>query len=126
MMKWIQRSAMILAVTLSFLAIPSRATEVSAEIAITGMTCSGCARAVERALLELDGVKAVKVNWKEGTVNVTYDDAAVTMKQIHTAIREAGFGVAGEDTKRGCTRDRCLNSTKEQQNGNRSRSRCCL
>jgi len=100
--------------------------EISAQIAVTGLTCGGCARAVEQALLGLDGVKAVKVNWREGKVNVTYDDAKVTMRQIHTAIREAGFGVAGEDAKRGCTSDRCWNGTKEQRNGNRPRSRCCL
>ncbi len=126
MTKWIQRRATILAVTLSFLIVPSRAAEVSAEIAVTGMTCSSCAQTVERALLRLDGVTAVKANWREGKVHVTYDDAKVTMKQIHTAIREAGFDVAGEDARRGCTHDRCWNGTREDRNGNRPRSRCCL
>ena len=64
-----------------------------ATIKVTGMTCDGCAKSVERALSKVDGVRGAKVIYERGIAEVTYNDSRVTLDQLHAVIRETGFGI---------------------------------
>lgn len=59
------------------------------ELAITGMTCDGCARRIETALNALDGVQA-EVFWTTGRARVQAP-SAVTAADLREAVRRAGY-----------------------------------
>lgn len=61
---------------------------------VKGMTCGHCKASVEGALKALDGVQSVEVNLDSGKVDVTYDEAKVTIKQMQEAVEEQGYDVA--------------------------------
>lgn len=65
-------------------------------VIVDGMTCSYCARAVERALGRLEGVTAVRVDLPSRTADVSLEGPAATPERIRQAIRLAGYrGVEG-------------------------------
>ena len=47
-------------------------------IEVTGMTCGSCATAVKHVLKNVDGVRDVRVSYKEGQAIVSYDAAKIT------------------------------------------------
>ena len=47
--------------------------EAKAVLQIEGMTCDGCAQAIQYSLKRKKGVKQVKVNWRTGQGEVTFD-----------------------------------------------------
>ena len=59
---------------------------------VSGMTCGGCAKSVERALGELSGVSSVAVDWQAGQVVVVHDET-VSQADITGAIDDTGFEV---------------------------------
>ena len=52
---------------------------------IDGMTCPGCPRAIETALLQLDGVVEAEVSQEEGRGRVVYDGGRITAREIASA-----------------------------------------
>ncbi|UOY92471.1 copper chaperone CopZ [Ectobacillus sp. JY-23] len=60
---------------------------------VEGMTCNHCKAAVTNALEELTGVTAVEVHLQEGTVDVQFDEAKVTVEALKEAIEEQGYDV---------------------------------
>jgi len=62
-------------------------------IDVSGMTCAHCEKAVKEALEALNGVKGVEVHLNSGKVDVTYDDAQVTIAAMRAAIEEQGYNV---------------------------------
>jgi copper chaperone len=60
---------------------------------VEGMTCNHCKAAVTNALEELAGVTAVEVHLQEGTVDVQFDEAKVTVEALKEAIEEQGYDV---------------------------------
>jgi len=69
-------------------------TLVSADLAITGMTCAGCAHNVERALRGVPGVAEAHVNLATRRASVRYSASATNTARITEAVRAAGYGVA--------------------------------
>lgn len=65
----------------------------SKQIKVVGMSCGHCISAVQKALMNLDGVKEAKVDLSSGMVDVQYDSAKLDLKAIRTAIEEAGYDV---------------------------------
>ncbi|MGC2422903.1 MAG: copper ion binding protein [Nitrospirota bacterium] len=63
------------------------------KLSVTGMTCGHCAMHVENALKELAGVSSAKVDLKEKSAEVTYDEAAVDTNKMAEAVAEAGYKV---------------------------------
>jgi copper chaperone len=63
-------------------------------LSVEGMSCGHCKAAVEGELNKLSGVEAASANVEKGTVEVTYDEAKVTTKDLKGAIEEAGYTVA--------------------------------
>ncbi|OQP07175.1 copper-binding protein [Geobacillus sp. 46C-IIa] len=60
---------------------------------VQGMTCGHCKAAVTNALQQLEGVRRVDVHLEQGTVDVEYDEATVTVDQLKTAIEDQGYDV---------------------------------
>ncbi|MEQ1871608.1 MAG: cation transporter, partial [Vicinamibacterales bacterium] len=65
---------------------------LQAHLEITGMTCDGCARHVERVLLGVAGVRAADVSYERGTARVTGE--ALHAATLTTAVHAAGYSVA--------------------------------
>ena len=61
---------------------------------VTGMSCGHCKAAVEGELNRLSGVKMANADIERGTVEVSYDEGAVTTEDLKGAIEEAGYTVA--------------------------------
>jgi len=76
--------------------------QVRTVIPVSGMTCSGCASAINVAVKKLDGVVDVAVNADEGNAAVTYVKKKVTVAEIVKAINKTGFKATepkeGEDS----------------------------
>lgn len=59
-------------------------------LSVDGMTCMSCIRRVERALSELDGISAIDVEMRNGTVRVEHDGRA-TVEEMVEALGDAGY-----------------------------------
>jgi P-type Cu+ transporter len=59
---------------------------------VTGMHCAGCSSSVEKALKDIKGISAVKVDLKGGKATVDYDSELVNEKEMAAAVKKAGFG----------------------------------
>ncbi|MBQ8835512.1 MAG: sulfite exporter TauE/SafE family protein [Oscillospiraceae bacterium] len=59
---------------------------------IGGMTCSGCERAVERAVSRLDGVHSARADHQKGQLDVEFSPPC-TPERIGNAVEKAGYEV---------------------------------
>lgn len=66
-------------------------------LAIGGMTCAACAKRVEKAIAELDGVEKAFVNFATEKAAVTYDSQNVRLSDIRIAVEKAGYTVLQTD-----------------------------
>ncbi len=64
---------------------------------VKGMTCSGCKKGVESALLKTTGVEAASVDLETNTATVTYDGSVTTTKRVMGAVKKAGFKAQMKD-----------------------------
>lgn len=62
-------------------------------INISGMTCSGCANSVERALKNVSGVSSVQVDFAKNCASISFDSSQTNLSQLTEAIENAGFDV---------------------------------
>lgn len=60
---------------------------------VTGMTCSNCARSVEKSLYELAGVVDVSVNVATDQVAIETYEGSVTEQEVIAQIQQAGYDV---------------------------------
>ncbi|WP_186430757.1 heavy metal translocating P-type ATPase [Clostridium sp. BSD9I1] len=65
---------------------------------IEGMTCAACAKAVERASKKLQGVTDANVNFATEKLNVSFDEAKVSIEDIQAAIEKAGYKAKTESS----------------------------
>lgn len=63
-------------------------------LSIRGMHCIACVRRVERALAQIEGVAATKVDLIAGKAAVEYDPEQATETVLKEAVRGLGFGVS--------------------------------
>jgi copper ion binding protein len=63
----------------------------TATLKATGMHCNGCEMNAQEFVSELDGVKKVKANFKNGEVKVEFDEKKTTLDAIKAKIAEAGY-----------------------------------
>ncbi len=66
---------------------------VAVELAITGMTCDHCARAVEQALAGVDGVQRAQVSYASGTAHVE-TSGTVAPAALFDAVGARGYGAS--------------------------------
>jgi len=64
-------------------------------IPVEGMTCGGCVKSIERALLTQSGVTAAQASLEAKNVTVDFDAATIGKAQLESAIQKAGFTVPG-------------------------------
>lgn len=63
-------------------------------IRIDGMTCVSCQRVIEKTLRRIDGVSTARVDWGEGTAEISYDPARVTVAALEEAIERSGYRIS--------------------------------
>jgi len=61
------------------------------ELNIKGMHCSSCITLVKEALTDTKGVKDANVDLKTAKAIVSFDEKAVTEKQLIDAVRKEGY-----------------------------------
>jgi copper chaperone CopZ len=64
-------------------------------IKVEGMTCSSCAKSVERSVKKVNGIIEVKADYKSGTCKIKAKKD-VNMEEVFKAIEKAGFKPVGE------------------------------
>ncbi len=69
----------------------SGSDEKKMEIAVGGMSCANCVRAVEKSLKENSAISKVQVNLSMEKATVYYDDNEISPKDIIRLIEEAGY-----------------------------------
>lgn len=67
------------------------AQSTTEDLTVHGMTCGGCAAAVEKALRGVNGVTEVRVNLEAKQARVSFDPALATREQLAAAVVKAGF-----------------------------------
>ncbi|MFN4292443.1 MAG: mercury resistance system periplasmic binding protein MerP [Pseudomonadota bacterium] len=70
---------------------PVSAAERTVTLSVPGMTCGTCPLTVKTALMRLDGVSKVDVNYDTRLAIVTFDDAKLRIEQLTQATAEAGY-----------------------------------
>jgi len=65
----------------------------TAELAIQGMHCEGCAKTIEALLATEPGVKAATASFANGSARVLYDPAASDPARLMAAVARAGYRV---------------------------------
>jgi copper chaperone len=63
-------------------------------LTVTGMSCMGCVKSVERLVSSLPGVASVDVDLASGRVEVAHDPAMCSLQMIRQSIEEGGYKVA--------------------------------
>ncbi len=67
---------------------------ISAEIGISGLTCTACTRSVDKSLRKLDFVEDVKVNLEQATGKVVFKEGkSVSIEKVARAVENAGYSV---------------------------------
>jgi copper chaperone len=66
-------------------------------IPVPEVHCGHCVASIEGALNPMSGVTEASVDLESRTVTVTFDDAAVSLDAIVTAIEDQGYEVPGDD-----------------------------
>jgi len=61
---------------------------------VQGMSCGSCVNSIEGSVGQLDGVESVKVHFRDGKVDVTFNTDKVKLKAITDVIEEQGYDVA--------------------------------
>lgn len=64
---------------------------------ITGMTCNGCVKHVDRALREIPGVTAVQVSLPDHHATVEHDPDAAPLPALIAAVSAAGYDATAGD-----------------------------
>jgi Cu+-exporting ATPase len=63
------------------------------ELPIAGMTCSACARTIEKQLGATPGVSKASVNFATRLASVRYDARSVTLEKLVAAVEDVGYEV---------------------------------
>lgn len=61
------------------------------DLAVSGMTCAGCARRVERSLGEVEGVLECHVNFATRRASVVFDSGTTSAEALAGAVADAGY-----------------------------------
>lgn len=64
---------------------------INKTIKIGGMTCTACAKAVERVTRKLDGVVESNVNYATEKLTISYEPSLINVGDIKSAIEKAGY-----------------------------------
>lgn len=63
-------------------------------LTIDGMTGDYCVAVIRSVLLELKGVSAVEIHFKEGNAEVTFDPNVVSLSVLQDIVEKQGYVVS--------------------------------
>ncbi|MEI7884915.1 MAG: heavy metal translocating P-type ATPase [Clostridia bacterium] len=63
------------------------------QLKIGGMSCSACAKAIEREVAKLAGIAQASVNYATEKLQVSFDESKITIEQVQEAVVKAGYSV---------------------------------
>ena len=66
-------------------------TQITANLATTGMHCSSCAMLIDMTLADVSGVESSHTDHADGSTVVVFDDEVTGVETIIEAIRSAGY-----------------------------------
>ena len=66
-------------------------------LTILGMDCAACASTLERVMNRQKGVSRAVVNYTAASMELGYDDAALTLEDVVLFVKKAGFRVPMEE-----------------------------
>jgi Cd2+/Zn2+-exporting ATPase len=81
---------------------------------ISGMDCASCAKTIEVALQQLNGVTQVKINFATGTAQVCYNPQLLSEKKIRSCIQDLGY-IVEDGAKASYPGDRNCKSGQKSQ-----------
>ncbi|MCK9225189.1 MAG: cadmium-translocating P-type ATPase [Candidatus Muirbacterium halophilum] len=58
---------------------------------IVGMTCSSCAKTIEKSVKKLNGVKSANVNFATEKLSVEYNQNVINLDDIKNTVKNAGY-----------------------------------
>ena len=61
---------------------------------ITGMSCSACSSHVEKCVSKLEGVNSLTVNLLTNSMQIEYEESALSKDEIIDAVTKAGYGAS--------------------------------
>lgn len=61
---------------------------------LTDLNCPVCAAKLERAVRQLHGMNAARVEFGSGTLHVEYEPSALSLDAIRELVKKSGLGVA--------------------------------
>ena len=67
--------------------------ESTYEIAITGMTCTGCEEHVKLEIGNLPGISKLEVSYEQGNAVVSFDESKTGIEEVKTAVDRTGYKV---------------------------------
>lgn len=76
---------------------------VKKSLLVEGMTCAACAKAIERTLGKLDGVKTATVNLASEKLVLEYNEDQLTLDEIFSKVSQIGYQLKEEETLREIT-----------------------
>lgn len=76
---------------------------VKKSLLVEGMTCAACAKAIERTLGKLDGVKTATVNLASEKLALEYNEDQITLDEIFSKVSQIGYQLKEEETLREIT-----------------------
>lgn len=63
-------------------------------LSVPDISCGHCKSSIEGAVSELSGINSVEVNIDPKTVNLSFDDATISLDAIIETIEDQGYDVA--------------------------------
>jgi len=66
-------------------------SQTTVKISTSGMHCSSCAMLVDMTLADVEGVSDSRTDHATGETVVSFDDERVSVEQLLSAIRGAGY-----------------------------------
>jgi len=79
------------------------------QIPVTGMSCANCAKNIEKAVKDLDGINDINVNFASEKTEIDFDFKILNLKTIVEKIENAGYGVIKETIELPITGMSCTN-----------------
>ena len=65
------------------------------QLQVPEVHCDHCKTSLEGAVGDLAGVSRVEVSVPDATIDVAFDESAVSLEEIKTTIEEQGYAVFG-------------------------------
>ena len=82
---------LLVAITITVLAIPVSATIRTVTLALPSMDCPVCPITVKKALTQVPGVSQVSVNFDQREAVVVFDDARTNVGALIQSTNNAGY-----------------------------------